>query len=84
MSIYSLLTLLNRKNTLLITPSSAHSSSFLSKSCTLWNLVRQKLKLYELACIKYSAVKASVKKLILKLQSEGDKLAWAESEINVN
>ena len=82
MSLYSLLTISSRKDTLLITPTSAHSSSFVSKSCTLWNLVRQKLKLYELAYIKHSAAKASMKQLMLKLQSEGDKLAWAETEIN--
>ena len=85
MSIYSLFTLSSRKDTLLITPSLAHNSSFISKANTIWNLVRQKLKLYELSCIKPSALKASMKRLVLKLQFEleGDKLAWSETEINV-
>ena len=83
MSIYSLLSRSNRKDTLLITPTSAHTTSFVSNASTLWNLVRQKLKLYELACIKQSAAKTSLKKLMLKLQCEGDRLAWTESEINV-
>ena len=84
MSIYSLLSRSNRKDTLLITLTSAHTTSFVSNASTLWNLVRQKLKLYELACIKQSAAKTSLKKLMLKLQCEGDRLAsGTESEINV-
>ena len=82
-SIFSLLTLSSRKDTLLITPTLAHSSSFIRNASTLWNLVRQKLKLYDLSCIKPSAIKTSMKQLILKLQCEGDKLAWVEAEINV-
>ncbi len=83
MAIYSLLTRSRRKDTPLITPTLAHSSSFVNNASTLWNLVRQKLKLYDLACIKQSAAKASMKQLMFKLQCEGDKLTWTESEINV-
>ena len=82
-SLYSLYHQSDRKQTLLILPSNTHDSSFIYRSSQLWNLVRQKLKLYEFSDFKVSKIKISLQRLLFKFQSEGDEIAWNDSEINV-
>ena len=80
-SLYSLFTRSNRKDTLLITPSS--SQHFIFKSSDLWNLVRQKLKLFDLSYTKISSFKSLLKKLITNYQKFGDDTVWNDNELNV-
>ena len=80
-SLYSHFTRSQRKDTLLIMSSSSHN--FIQRSSELWNLVRQKLKFYELSLISIGTMKASVRKFIVKGQKEGDKMTWNDNELNV-
>ena len=80
-SLYSMFTMSHRKDTLLITPSSSHG--FIHTSSALWNLVRQKFKIYEFSVMKVGSLKTSLKKFVLSCQKTGDIMVWNDNEINV-
>jgi hypothetical protein len=79
-SLYSLFTISRRKESLLITPSSSHD--FIHRSSTLWNLVRQKFKIFDFAG-SIGTFKTQLKNFILKTQKTGDNLTWNNSEIDI-
>ena len=79
-SLYSSFTLSNRKETLLITPSSAHG--FIHRSSALWNLIRQKIKLFDFSLVKIGTLKNTCKKLITNFQKLGDEMVWNDNEID--
>lgn len=70
-----------RKDTLLILP--RYSCHFILKSSEVWNLVRQKLKIYDLSLAKLGSLKSSLKNLIAKYQKFGDPLVWNDNELDV-
>ena len=80
-SLYSLFTISNRKETLLITPSSSHG--FIHRASALWNLIRQKVKLFDFSLVKVSSLKNTCKNLINAYQKQGDEMVWNDNEINV-
>ena len=80
-SLYSLYIRSTRKESLLITPTSSHH--FIFRSTEIWNLVRQKLKINDLACTKFGTIKSSLKRLIIKYQKFGDPIEWNTNELDV-
>jgi hypothetical protein len=80
-SLYSLYIRSTRKESLLITPT--HSHHFIFKSSEIWNLVRQKLKITDLNCVKFGTMKTSLKSLITKYQKFGDYVEWNNNELDV-
>ena len=80
-SLYSLYIRSTRKESLLITPTSSHH--FIFRSTEIWNLVRQKLKINDLACTKFGTIKSSLKRLIIKYQKFGDPIEWNNNELDV-
>ena len=79
-SLYTSFTTSGRKETLLITPSSSHG--FIHRSSTLWNLVRQKFKIYEFSAMSIGALKSRFKNFISDCQKSGDIIVWKDNEID--
>ena len=79
-SLYLLFTTSHRKDTLLITPSSSHD--FVHRSSTLWNLVRQKFKIFEFSLISIGILKTQSKSFMLNCQKTGDFTVWNDNEID--
>ena len=82
-SIYDGYTLSNRKETLLTPPFNAHESSFINRTTRLWNIIRQKLRIFDFSEVKPSQLKSRLRSVIGSLQKEGDAQAWRDTEINV-
>ena len=80
-SLHSLYTRSNRKETILITPSTSHH--FVYKSSEIWNLVRQKLKILDLSQTNIGSMKSSLRKLIEKSQKDGEPMTWNDNELNI-
>ncbi len=83
MCLYDLYTLSERKDTLLITSSIPSNVGFIFRSSTIWNIVRQKIKLTEFSEVKTSALKNCMKELIMKFQMDGDPRSWKGCEMDV-
>ena len=79
-SLYSCFNVSNRKESLLITPTP--STSFLSRSSTLWNEIRDILSIRDFS-IKVSIVKRQLKSLIIQRQRLGDREDWADENFKL-
>ena len=77
-SIYSSLTLSQRKETLFIIPS--HSQNFLYKASSLWNTFKATLPAHEICdfSVTFSSTKARIKETLLRRQQIGDKTEWSD------
>ena len=76
-SLYSLFELSTRigKDTFVRTPTP--SDSYIYKASTMWNIVRQKLNVSEFTTSPSSSyIKSSIRKLILKAQTQGELADW--------
>ena len=80
-SLYSSFTLSNRKETLLITPSSSHG--FIHRASALWNLIRQKVKLFDFSLMNIGSYKNTCKKLMIAYQKVGDEMVWNDNELDI-
>ena len=79
-SLCSLFTISPRKETLLITPSSSYD--FIHRSSALWNLVRQKFKIFEFSLMNIGTLKGLFKNLMFSCQKMGDIMVWNDNEID--
>ncbi len=82
-SIYDSYTISDRKDTLLTPPVKTHDSSFINRTTRLWNIIRQKLKIFNFSEVKLGQVKSMLRSVIGSIQKEGDAQAWRETEIDV-
>ncbi len=82
-SIYDSYTISDRKDTLLTPPVKTHDSSFINRTTRLWNIIRQKLKIFNFSEVKLGQVKSRLRSVIGSIQKEGDAQAWRETEIDV-
>ena len=67
---------------LLTPPVKTHDSSFINRTTKLWNIIRQKLKIFNFSEIKLSQIKSRLRSVIGSIQKEGDAQSWRETEIN--
>ena len=82
-SLFSCLTISQRKQTLLIPPPDAHSFAY--NASTLWNSFRAALPAGELTdfSIGFGVIKNKIKKLLLNRQKIGDREEWCEDNFQM-